>query len=76
MNMHIMAYPTNRRCLTKSSLIFMMTGGWIYAIVSDDKRRQLQITNKLLLALYFKEDADGNIIAAQPSDIQSANILK
>lgn len=47
-------------------------------LIQDQREtnRQLQITNKLLLALYFKEDSDGNLVASQPNAIDSGEILR
>lgn len=41
-----------------------------------DTNRALNVTNKLLLALYIQEDADGNYTAKIPSDIDTTGILE
>jgi len=41
-----------------------------------DTNRTLSVTNKLLLALYVKEDADGNYIANIPSEFDSVGLLE
>lgn len=41
-----------------------------------DTNRALNVTNKLLLALYIQEDADGNYTARLPGDIDTTGILE